>query len=163
MTRAIAAFVFFRILIFLHVSTGFEMTDFLGCGKCGETQLPLLRCDTCRTVRYCSDGCQKEDAMVHTLLCKSKLPIETYPSPIATATTAETPTNAAPNIPDGKDFKAKEHECKAGCCNAGKHQLSAMPALTLQQRDLHRTTMTKFIGTEWTTLFRLYLSTIASL
>jgi hypothetical protein len=45
-----------------------------GCLKCGavttKTGSPLLKCNACKTVKYCSSDCQKMDWRQHRQMCK---------------------------------------------------------------------------------------------
>lgn len=42
------------------------------CSNCGTKEKKLMRCERCRTARYCSKECQKKHWKVHKKRCKKK-------------------------------------------------------------------------------------------
>lgn len=43
----------------------------IGCAKCGKEAQVLMRCASCKLVKYCSRECQKQDWAQHRELCKA--------------------------------------------------------------------------------------------
>jgi hypothetical protein len=149
--------------------------SFLQCAKCGETQLPLKRCDRCRIVRYCSEECKNKDADVHKAQCENaskklsspsvaSTPLSAAASPASTNATSSKESVGSAAAADVKgELSSKEMPPQPAvhlkgtctCC----HIRSPMPALSESQIKAHKTAMTKFIGQNWPNLFHLYLGT----